>query len=629
MSRNANRKSKDYSWIMDSQAQLQRTHGQHKEEEPIRIHHPEEEEHHGKGPAKVLKKVKEKAKKIKKALTKHGHGHEHDRGEHIPDDHDLDQEDDVDEYEDEELHGGAQARGKAQMSDPLKEEMVPPGTKVFPVVSSSHTKTSEPIRGVEPVRGSNASHGHEALPHPIRPSGVSEKEERRGASTLTPHNTPVSLLSSTEDVTRTFVPGEQRRVNIERPRGLEEDPAAPGGGRGALGGMSNYQSKVTDPTGKVYKVSSFNPCRLCILAGGEIGATAALAALGRRKGTGEDDQLGHGRDLPVKSHGLDLKSGPEMGKHLPAGKYGSGLGKEFPARSHEVDVKSGADLGKGFPTGTHGIRNYPEGFDSKAQERGDEIHQPNQSSYTDKVASVTSVVADKAAAAKNAVASKLGYSGEGGDGHENRVEGEQIPSSGGGYGNKVAGMVTPVYEKVKETGASVMTKLPFTGTETETQAQQGQDKGVSGREYLAEKLSPGEEDKALSEVVAEKLHLGGGGENTTAPAKKGIVTQSEEVERRLGGFSDPKSEGAMTHGEEFAAEGEGGMVDKLRGAVTSWISGTTEEVTQKSTESVQDSSQSVGATVGNMGFSGSGADGAGQRSGEKSGSVPVQKRFQN
>lgn len=221
----------------------------------------EEEEHQEKGPAKVLKKVKEKAKKIKKALTKHGHGQEeHDRGEeHIPDDHDLDEEDDE---EDQELHGGAAARGKAHTCspDPLKEEIVPPGTKVFPVVSSSHSKPSEPIRGrgsVEPVRAHNASHGHEALfPRPVKPSGVSEKEERRGAAaTLTPHNTPVSLLSSTEDVTRTFVPGEhesrdQRRVNMERPKGLEEDPAAPGGRTGAVGGMSNYQSKVTVPTGK-------------------------------------------------------------------------------------------------------------------------------------------------------------------------------------------------------------------------------------------------------------------------------------------------------------------------------------------------------------------------------------------
>lgn len=123
----------------------------------------------------------------------------------------------------------------------MKEEIVPPGTKAFPVVSSSHTKHSEPIRGV----------GQEAVSHPVRPSGVPDKEERRGAATLTPHNTPVSLLSATEDVTRTFVPGEdksrdQRKVNMERPRGLEQDPAAPG----SHGQVSNDQSKVTDPIGK-------------------------------------------------------------------------------------------------------------------------------------------------------------------------------------------------------------------------------------------------------------------------------------------------------------------------------------------------------------------------------------------
>lgn len=304
-----------------------------------------------------------------------------------------------------------------------------------------------------------------------------------------------------------------------------------------------------------------------ILASGEIGEEPRVAAFGR----GE------------KSRGLDTKSRPEMGKHLPAGVYGSSLGKESPERSQEFD------LGKDLPTRTQGIQK-PGGFDSKGQERGDEMQQPNQSSYTDKIALATSVVADKAVAAKNAVASKLGYSGEAG--HENRVEGAETPSSAGGYGSTVAGMVTPVYEKVKETGASVMTKLPFSGTGTE----QGQDKGVSAKEYLTEKLSPGEEDKALSEVVAEKLHLGGGG----GEPKKGTVTQSEEVEKRLGGFKDPSSEAATKHGEAYAEEGEGGMAEKLRGAVTSWLAGTTEEVTQKSTESVQDSTQSLGSTVGNV-----------------------------
>jgi len=37
------------------------------------------------------------------------------------------------------------------------------------------TLKSEPTKAVEPVRGPNTSHGHEALPHHAGPLGVSEK----------------------------------------------------------------------------------------------------------------------------------------------------------------------------------------------------------------------------------------------------------------------------------------------------------------------------------------------------------------------------------------------------------------------------------------------------------------------
>ncbi|CAN7033229.1 unnamed protein product [Brassica rapa subsp. trilocularis] len=92
-----------------------------------------------------------------------------------------------------------------------------------------------------------------------------------------------------------------------------------------------------------------------------------------------------------------------------------------------------------------------------------------------------------------------------------RVKGAEASISRDGYGNKVISMVTPVYEKVKGTGAIVMKKLPFSsgGTHTERENKQGQDKGISAKEYLTKKLRPGEGDKALSEVVTEKLHLGG------------------------------------------------------------------------------------------------------------------------
>lgn len=148
------------------------------------------------------------------------------------------------------------------------EDIIPPGTKVFPVVSSDYTKPIEP----EPLQ--DTLYGHEALSHPVRTTDTSDKEERREAqiyhplrvSELTdidesreahhePMNTPVSLLSATEDVTRTFTPGGedehlggQRKVNIERPKGWEEDPAASGKGSDYLSGVSNYQCKVADPT---------------------------------------------------------------------------------------------------------------------------------------------------------------------------------------------------------------------------------------------------------------------------------------------------------------------------------------------------------------------------------------------
>ncbi|KAL0899411.1 hypothetical protein Bca101_083372 [Brassica carinata] len=116
---------------------------------------------------------------MKNVLTKHRHGREQDRGEqHIPDNHDLDEE----EAEDYEV---------GQRKALHIQEIVPPGTKAFPAVATSPTKVSEPIKAGKPERGPNTSHGHEALPHHARPLEY-----------------------------------EQFRVNIERDRGLEEGMAA-------------------------------------------------------------------------------------------------------------------------------------------------------------------------------------------------------------------------------------------------------------------------------------------------------------------------------------------------------------------------------------------------------------------
>ncbi|XP_010521328.1 PREDICTED: low-temperature-induced 65 kDa protein-like isoform X2 [Tarenaya hassleriana] len=461
-------------------------------ETPIKIRHPEEEEHHEKGTTKVLKKAKEKAKKIKDSLTKHGH-HQEDDGD---DDDDITrpEADGAQMYESAALRGGVTGQpeslshpGKSQI--PAPEEIVPPGTRVFPVVSSVQTKPIEPVRESEPIHGLDSSHGFGELAHPTAVSDISDRKESREAH-LAPHNTPVPLLSGTEDVIRMFVlpeeqdPLGQRRVNLYIPEGLEEDPTAPGGGFGSSGVVSNYQTKVTDPTGK---------------NGEEIEVTSIIESLGKMSVIS-----GHGseRESPMRGDEHNVKSGHEAGKDLPI-------------KRHELDVKLGHELVKDLPTGSHDqfspelsppkplenpTATETEVFSTQAMAADDE-DMPKQSIYAEKIVSATLAIADKAAAAKNALASKLGYSGR---------EEEETPRSAMEYGKKMASTVTekltPIYEKVKETGTRVMTKTPLSG---DGDARKGQDKGVSAREYLAEKLKPGEEDRVLSDVISEKLDLGG------------------------------------------------------------------------------------------------------------------------
>ncbi|XP_010482580.1 PREDICTED: low-temperature-induced 65 kDa protein-like [Camelina sativa] len=592
------------------ESQMTRPYVHDQAEDPIRIHHPEEEEHHEKGASKVLKKVKEKAKKIKNSLTKHGNGHDHDVDEAEYDEYE-EQDPEVHGapvYESSAVRGGVTGKPEAlshtgETNVPAAGEIVPPGTKAFPVVSSEHTKP------IEPVSFHDTAYGHEALSDPVRPMDTSEWEERREAPTHYPlgvsdieerreaHyeslNTPVSPLSATEDVTRTFYPGGeddylggQRKVNIETPKRLEEDPAGPGGGLDYLSGVSNYQSKVTDPTKE----------------GGVAGIPEIAESLGRMKVTDESSgqKTGQGFERDLRSQEFGLKNE-------------SGIGKESPAR---YGGESGGGLeGRDLPTGTHD-QFSPEL--SRPKERGDTeetrdeaTHETKPSTYTEQFASATSAITNKAIAAKNAVASKLGYYGESGGGgqYESPVK-DETPRSATGYGQTVAETVaeklTPVYEKVKETGSTVMTKLPLSGGGSGVkETQQGEEKGVSSpsaRDYLSEKLRPGEEDKVLSEVIAEKLHFGGGGEKKKTTATKEVEVTVEKIPIPAEKIVEDKE-----HREAVAEEGKGGggvgMVGKVKGAVTSWLGGTKEEVNPKSPRSAEKSPQSLGTTVGTMGFS--------------------------
>ncbi|WJX71471.1 hypothetical protein P8452_55462 [Trifolium repens] len=243
----------------------------------------------------------------------------------------------------------------------------------------------------------------------------------------------------------------------------------------------------------------------------------------------------------------------------------------------------------------------------------------NQTSYTEKISSATSAIADKAASAKNTVASKLGF-GEKNETEtetdskvrtfeENNNNSSSSAVSPAEYGNKIAVSLT---EKL----APVYGKATGVGTERGSGGIE-QDKGVSMKDYIAEKLRPGEDDRALSEAISESLYKksvdesvedvyhnnegrdvrkvvsdavhkrGDDDEGREVQRPRGKVTESEEVKRRLGGWDEEIKEG------DFGK----GMVDMVKDVVGSWFEKPGEN---ESTQGTGDLSKNIGGEVGQV-----------------------------
>ncbi|PIA49475.1 hypothetical protein AQUCO_01300347v1 [Aquilegia coerulea] len=272
------------------------------------------------------------------------------------------------------------------------------------------------------------------------------------------------------------------------------------------------------------------------------------------------------------------------------------------------------------------------GTGSQMNKEGDEsVREPaaQQSSYTGMISSATSTIAGTAVSAKNVVASKLGYGGNNNptsptasDMNKGNPTSPTAQTGGGvtGYGRQIASTVTdklaPVYGKVAGVGSVVLSKLPGTGTnenagtDSDTRTNTGLDRGadvpvetgsgvggttdkgaVGVKGYIAEKLKPGEEDKALSEVISGALYKRGKGvdeekkpmgevvsdafhkrnndddevERENKPMGK--VTESEEVANRLGS-SESEKLGKVSGSESPSGTG---VVDKFKGAFTNWF----------------------------------------------------------
>ncbi|CAN8302189.1 unnamed protein product [Cochlearia groenlandica] len=575
--------------------------GNDQTEDPIKINHTEEveEEHHESGATKMFKKVKARAKKIKTSLTKHGNDQEEDDDEddgkdsptRLPEEesettpaakevpakesdltiHGNDQEEDDDEDDDD-----VKTNQSESLNHP-RETNLPTQEETKPVLSSEHNTHVE----TEPLREEEAIHHVRTNSH-----------------------VPTGKFAPDEDESL----GGQREVNDpDSPKRLEVDQS----------GESNYQSKFTQ------KGDNFD----------------SKSAIGKDSpvGFGGDSVTEPGKDFPARSFGFDQRVDSEIGEDssadFPAKSYefeqtvesGTGIDgdkpgtekrEDFLGKSYEFKHEIESGIGKDSPTRlpeeesvtTPAAKKVPAkeseyGLGRDLQVEAEETRdEPKPITYTEMIGSATTFVTDKAVATKNIVASSLGYSG--GD----PVGSAESPEN-------VTEKLSNDDKNVKEIGSSA--KLPLSGGgSVGEETEQVEDKGVSARDYMAEKLKPGEDDKALSEMITEKLQLGRRGEEKKI---KDVEVASEKI------LSDKTSE-ENKDGDVVGEEEKGGvgMVGKIKGVYNYWVGGTTEEVKPKSPVSVDETSQSLGSTVGTKGFSDSGENGLG-KTGGSTGVVPLHK----
>lgn len=279
--------------------------------------------------------------------------------------------------------------------------------------------------------------------------------------------------------------------------------------------------------------------------------------------------------------GQEAKVDPLIHKleNLDVGKSESELGQEhrpYTGTSHDQftpETRSVEQLKQSVDTHT------PSGHDVVEPKSVDpsypDMSMAPQDTITEKISSATSALTEKAVSAKNVVASKLGYGP-----HEGVAASESstkpVTETATEYAHAIADKLAPVYGKVAGAGTAVMAKVQGMGGsehDTGSTEQQTPDKGVTVKEYLAEKFRPGDEDKALSEVISDAFQMR---KETAGEAQHhhvvGKVTESKEVRERLGTGKENRREGedALASGSEVVGSGQG-VVDKLKGAVTSWL----------------------------------------------------------
>ncbi|CAL5367254.1 unnamed protein product [Camellia sinensis] len=483
------------------------------EDEQHHHHH-----HHHQEKKSVLKKVKAKAKKIKETLTKHGHvhDHEHEREHDYHQRHHIeDEEEDEDEDEDEMVED-SEVHGAPMYEFDTIRSGVNLG-KPMTVVGEDHRYDSKLTTEPPPTRPFENSG-----PPPI--------------ANVTRRSTAVE--GSESESTGNFVDIKRRGGNTGIKMGtstaLEEDPRAPPQ-------MSNYHTKVTHPNAAP--------------GGEEAGITPILQSF-KKMNVYDNDEEPESKPKPQGAANLytgihDRFSPEPLPLHTTTNREGPGsVLKRFDATKPED-----------MPRDT---------FSKKPSD------QSSGYTYTEKISSATSAIADKAITAKNVVASKLLGYGSNEDttststSTKNTRQGDEETTDKAGsvaqYGHKIAAAVT---EKLE---ASTHVREGHRCREFSDVQDRGQD-GVSVKEYLVKKLRPSEEDKLLSEMISDALHKRK--QEVVEEKPMGKVTESEEVARRLGNTSRGSSDEDSSIREGTAADSGKAVavavVDRLKGAVSTWF----------------------------------------------------------
>ncbi|GAU15430.1 hypothetical protein TSUD_44670 [Trifolium subterraneum] len=454
----------------------------------------------------VLNKVKAKAKKIKDTIKKHGqqvldtgNGHNNENQHTSNDDGDLDEDKEI--VQDREVHQ-------------------------VPIYDSEDVKSATPTPESEKVEN-------------LGNSGI-DIEDTKVKGEEAYHDTPVEGDSSNTEINQNIANDqaksfpveekpEQYKPNLEKPVTVLEEYPQKQGIKTEEYTLPNYQINHTDPS---------------VAENDEIKDNIKpLEESLERLNVHDESKPTTEQKIQPSVAAADIEYPPAVGSHdqfVPHLSDATKTQNEYPQERTSIDINRDLEI----PSETReAFNNITTTADIQPGYEKSVETQPKHKSYTDEIEISTAEEVDTSIHPEDDEISKLGID-EKGD--------EQKSENGKNIGYSLTEKLTPVYGKVAEVGNAVKSKVYGTNDGSETK---NGDKGVTVKDYLAEKLKPSEEDKALSEVISEALHKG-----KEDPLKKEDGKVDSEVE---------KSEKVF---EESNVNNPGkGVVGKVKDVVGSWF----------------------------------------------------------